>query len=40
MNKKEVYETPTLLVVEVKTQGIVCESGGLDNYNRQTAEDW
>lgn len=33
---KETYETPTMLVVEVKTEGIVCASqqdyhyGGLD----------
>ena len=37
---KETYEAPTMLVVEVKTEGIVCASGGLQDYNRQDAEDW
>lgn len=37
---KEFYETPTVTVVEVQTVGIVCESGGLENYNRNTEEDW
>lgn len=36
---KETYEAPTMLVVEVKTEGIVCASG-LQDYNRQDAEDW
>ncbi len=37
---KETYEAPTMLVAEVKTEGIVCASGGLQDYNRQDAEDW
>jgi hypothetical protein len=37
---KETYEAPTMLVMEVKTEGIVCASGGLQDYNRQDAEDW
>lgn len=37
---KETYEAPTMLVVEVKTEGLVCASGWLQDYNRQDAEDW
>ena len=37
---KETYEAPTMLVVEVKTEGIVCQSGGLRNYNREDSEEW
>ena len=37
---KEVYEAPAMLVVEAKTEGIVCASGGLNNYDRQSGEDW
>lgn len=37
---KETYEAPTMLVVEVETEGIVCASGGLQDYNRQDDEDW
>lgn len=36
---KQTYEVPTMMVVEVMTEGIICESGGLQNYNRQTEED-
>ena len=36
---KETYEAPTMMVVEVMTEGIICESGGLQNYDRQTGED-
>lgn len=37
---KSVYEAPATAVVEVKTEGIVCLSGGLQNYNREDEEDW
>ena len=41
--KKE-YESPALMVVEVKTEGVICESipgqGGLDDYNVKSAQDW
>lgn len=36
---KQTYEAPAMMVVEVMTEGIICESGGLQNYNRQTEED-
>ena len=29
---KEIYQAPTLLVVEVKTEGIICQSGLLNDY--------
>ena len=37
---KEIYEAPSMIVVDVKTEGIVCQSGGLQNYNRGESEDW
>ena len=37
---KKDYKLPVMLVVELKTEGIVCASGGLENYNRQESEDW
>ena len=37
---KQLYETPSTRVVEVTTEGIVCESGGIENYNRNSQEDW
>ena len=29
---KQPYEAPTVLVVEVKTEGIICGSGGTNDY--------
>lgn len=40
IQNKETYETPAMMVVELKTEGIVCQSGGLQNYNRGESEDW
>ena len=37
---KELYETPAMMVVELKTEGIVCQSGGLRNYQREDYEEW
>jgi len=30
---KEMYETPQTRVFEVKTEGVICQSGSLENYN-------
>lgn len=30
---KEVYEAPTVLIIEVKTEGIICGSGSTNDYN-------
>ena len=38
--KKETYEIPAILVVALKPEGIVCQSGGLRNYNREDSEEW
>lgn len=40
IQNKETYETPAMMVVELKTEGIVCQSGGLRNYDRQEYEEW
>ena len=33
MNYKELYETPSAIVVDVKMEGVICQSGlnGFDN---------
>lgn len=30
-NNKEVYEAPTILVVEVRAEGIICQSGDMNS---------
>ena len=30
---KVLYETPSTLVFEVKTEGVICQSGGMQNYD-------
>lgn len=40
IQNKETYETPAMMVVELKTEGIVCQSGGLRNYQREDYEEW
>ena len=30
MKKKDLYDAPTILIVEVKTEGIICVSGDVD----------
>ena len=37
---KELYESPLVKVVYVGSVGVVCQSGGLQNYNREKSEDW
>ena len=37
---KKTYEAPAILEVDLKVAGIVCQSGGLRNYNREDEEDW
>ncbi|MBP5228884.1 MAG: hypothetical protein J6Z32_01890 [Bacteroidales bacterium] len=40
-NKKELYKVPTIMIVEMKTEGIICQSltnptdypGGVDPFN-------
>jgi hypothetical protein len=27
-------------VLEIKAEGVICESGGVDDYNRRIPEDW
>ena len=34
------YATPEVVIFEVKTEGIVCQSGGLKNYKHQDALSW
>ena len=31
--KKELYEAPAMDVVEVKAEGVICQSGGTQNYD-------
>ena len=40
LQNKETYEAPAMMVVELKTEGIVCQSGGLRNYQREDYEEW
>ena len=40
IQNKETYEAPAMMVVELKTEGIVCQSGGLRNYQREDYEEW
>jgi hypothetical protein len=37
---KETYQTPSVLIFEVKIEGVICGSGGTESYNRNTEEDW
>lgn len=38
-NKKERYDAPTLFVVELKTMGIICQSGDIDATMNGTFEE-
>jgi hypothetical protein len=40
MGSKETYEAPEMEVLEIKAEGVICESGGMDNYNRTIPVDW
>lgn len=31
--EKKYYETPSTTVVEVKTEGVICQSANLEDYN-------
>lgn len=37
---KESYQTPSVLIFEVKTEGVICGSGGTESYIRNAEEDW
>lgn len=37
---KEQYENPSTDVVEVKTEGVICESGGAQDYTPNTLQEW
>ena len=37
---KGIYEAPAMNVVELKTEGGVCATGGLKNYEREDYEIW
>lgn len=39
-NSKSHYEVPSTTVMEVRTEGFVCASGGTESYNRNTEQDW
>jgi hypothetical protein len=30
---KEFYDAPSVIIVEVKQEGVICASGGLQDYN-------
>ena len=40
MNEKQLYEVPSTMVVEMKFEGVICQSGGTENYNRRDTQDW
>ena len=40
MNEKLLYETPSTMVVEVKFEGVICQSGGTEDYNRNDTYNW
>lgn len=37
---KAYYEPPRVVVVKVKSEGVICASGGLKNYEREDYELW
>lgn len=41
MNKKELYEQPSVLVFKVQTEGVICGSGDFDPNNWNPGnDDW
>jgi len=34
------YIAPVCKAVEVRSEGVICGSGGTENYTRQEEEDW
>ena len=39
-NNKELYEAPSTTVVDVKFEGIICGSGGTEDYHRNDPDTW
>ena len=39
-SRKTPYQTPTSTTIEVRTAGIICQSGGLEDYNHGTDQNW
>lgn len=39
-DQKAFYEPPRVEVVKVKSEGVICASGGLTNYEREDYELW
>jgi len=41
-NHKRMYDSPTVAVVEVKSSGVICASGGsgTENYNPVLEQSW
>ena len=39
-NSKSYYVVPSTTVMEVRTEGFVCASGGTESYNRKDEQDW
>ena len=37
---KAPYTAPETEVLEVRTEGIICGSGGLNDYNTQPGQNW
>ena len=37
---KAPYVAPETEAVEVRSEGVICGSGGTENYTRQEEEDW
>lgn len=37
---KEQYETPSTEVVEVKMEGVICESSGTKDYTPNSLQEW
>ena len=40
MNSKVFYSAPEVLILEVKTEGVFCQTGGVKNYNVQDPVEW
>lgn len=40
VNDKRPYEAPAVEVLEVKTEGIICSSGGTEDYNKNSPLNW
>ena len=39
-SQKLLYEQPLMVLIEVKSEGIVCASGGTENYNNNNPVSW